>query len=475
MGVKQLHAIAQRHQAYEEHGNILELIDQNQVETVVVDFCTTFFDLLVDNGLRTLPEHLEAGGGYDVLHPDMALFVTQALDRMQQLQDHVERVVFVLDGDSHPMKKETHSHRDRQSRQAFNKAEAEYKRLGGNVEDSQVFRTNAKKWPRFTAATKAAIVEELLQQGIQQVDFELEDNDDQRRMPRFPHGISFFVAPFEADGVVVALADLLGERAAILSVDGDLLVYGGCVDNLRLMNVQWETGVVSRYCFKRRLLDSLGLHLDNDDTYNMAQKLLLVLGTVSGNDYATNIPSFSFGKMRIRLLNELEHNRQQYWNLPLYHIYQHFLSTFNNTPRFITDQMLKALLMFGCPLVDGTNNRAWIPLEIGMDEEMLTDLLENMEHPRRLRGPVETQQSRFTLAFNVHDVNREHTAPEFTGDLRPRRRRAVIRAARANRRRRAGQRGGGTGGIGLGRHGLAATITIPCPKLNLLQLLLLLL
>lgn len=59
MGVKQLHAIAQRHQAYEEHGNILELIDQNQVETVVVDFCTTFFDLLVDNGLRTLPEHLE--------------------------------------------------------------------------------------------------------------------------------------------------------------------------------------------------------------------------------------------------------------------------------------------------------------------------------------------------------------------------------------------------------------------------------
>lgn len=89
----------------------------------------------------------------------MALFVTQALDRMQQLQDHVERVVFVLDGDSHPMKKETHSHRDRQSRQAFNKAEAEYKRLGGNVEDSQVFRTNAKKWPRFTAATKAAIVE----------------------------------------------------------------------------------------------------------------------------------------------------------------------------------------------------------------------------------------------------------------------------------------------------------------------------
>lgn len=59
MGVKQLHSVARRYNAYHNHGNVNQLLDENNVKTIVIDFCPTFFDLLVDYGVHILPGHLQ--------------------------------------------------------------------------------------------------------------------------------------------------------------------------------------------------------------------------------------------------------------------------------------------------------------------------------------------------------------------------------------------------------------------------------
>ncbi|KAJ8659642.1 hypothetical protein O0I10_004621 [Lichtheimia ornata] len=462
MGVKQLHAIARRFQAYQQHANLGALLEEREINTIVVDFCPTFYYLLANHAVRILPGHLQGNGGYRLVQPDMTQFVNDCIERIQALVAPHRRVLLVLDGEAHPIKKETHIKRDLEAKKAFSRAKAEYSRLNGNIAGSEVFTANARKWLRFTPEIKDAICHVLALQGVPETIFPI--SDDLHVVPIMENNpIHFIVAPYEADGMVVALAELLGNGTAIISVDGDVLVYGGCLNTLRLMNVSWETGMVSRYCIKSQLLNSLGLQLegDNDDMI-MAQKLLLVLASVSGNDYAENIPTYSFGKMRERLLNGLQVNRTEYWDQSMYTIQQRLLSSFNNLPAHIPERMKKALVMYACPLADITNNRGWSPLQIGFEYNELFTILGNMEHLHVLRGPSETQGNRFIYAYNVQPIQRENTAPENTNDLRPPRQRVYAAAARGRGRGRGGRgRGGrGRGGRGRGAGGAAAQITV---------------
>lgn len=59
MGVKQLHAIARRFQAYQQHANLGALLEEREINTIVVDFCPTFYYLLANHAVRILPGHLQ--------------------------------------------------------------------------------------------------------------------------------------------------------------------------------------------------------------------------------------------------------------------------------------------------------------------------------------------------------------------------------------------------------------------------------
>lgn len=87
----------------------------------------------------------------------MTQFVNDCIERIQALVAPHRRVLLVLDGEAHPIKKETHIKRDLEAKKAFSRAKAEYSRLNGNIAGSEVFTANARKWLRFTPEIKDAI------------------------------------------------------------------------------------------------------------------------------------------------------------------------------------------------------------------------------------------------------------------------------------------------------------------------------
>lgn len=81
--------------------------------------------------------------------------------------------------------------------------------------------------------------------------------------------LSYFVAPYEADAQVVYLAETCNRPAAILSTDGDFLVYAGALDIVvsnhklllyemvaklftqRILKVDWEKESITGHVTKK--------------------------------------------------------------------------------------------------------------------------------------------------------------------------------------------------------------------------------
>ncbi|KAI7873378.1 hypothetical protein K492DRAFT_58690 [Lichtheimia hyalospora FSU 10163] len=140
------------------HDNVNQLLMEHRVDTIVVDFCPTFHDLLCEIGLAILPNHLAGEGGYDAYEVDVLPFVHQCIERMAPLLQE-RKIILVIDGDRHPVKGKTHELREQEAKSAFIKAKAEFRRQHGDIEGNQTFATNAKKWLRYTSNIKGAIVE----------------------------------------------------------------------------------------------------------------------------------------------------------------------------------------------------------------------------------------------------------------------------------------------------------------------------
>ena len=81
-------------------------------------------------------------------------------------------------------------------------------------------------------------------------------------------------------------------QTAIISSDSDLLVYKGCLDVMRIMEIKWGTPSIgsiistTKLCTKRDILQKLHLKHQDDSTFDMAEKRLMILASASGNDYA---------------------------------------------------------------------------------------------------------------------------------------------------------------------------------------------
>lgn len=87
--------------------------------------------------------------------PDVQGFVDACLARIEPLlANENRRIVLVIDGDAHPVKKKTHKKRELEAMKAFNQARHQYISSHGNIQDNPIFLAKAKKWLRFTPEIK---------------------------------------------------------------------------------------------------------------------------------------------------------------------------------------------------------------------------------------------------------------------------------------------------------------------------------
>ncbi|KAI7851433.1 hypothetical protein BDC45DRAFT_515759, partial [Circinella umbellata] len=111
-----------------------------------------------------------------------------------------------------PIKSETYDQRDQYVTSKFKEAKELYKSRGIKNKD---FIAAAKSAVRFTSDIKTAIIEKTYQR------FDL--------LADFLPAVYYYQAPYESDGMIIKLASI------------DLLVYKGCLDVMRIMEIKWDT------------------------------------------------------------------------------------------------------------------------------------------------------------------------------------------------------------------------------------------
>ncbi|KAI7853551.1 hypothetical protein BDC45DRAFT_510518, partial [Circinella umbellata] len=179
-------------------------------------------------------------------------------------------IVLVLDGESLPIKSETHDKRDQYATSKFKEAKELYKSRGIKNKN---FIAAAKSAVRFTSDIKTAIIE-ILKKTYQTFD----------PLADFLPAVYYYQAPYEADGMIIKLASMLPSpqnQTAIISSDSDLLVYKRCLDVMRIMEIKWGAPSIgsiistTKLCTKRDILQKLHLKHQDDSTFDMAEKRLM--------------------------------------------------------------------------------------------------------------------------------------------------------------------------------------------------------
>ncbi|KAI7873650.1 hypothetical protein K492DRAFT_200548 [Lichtheimia hyalospora FSU 10163] len=412
MGIKGLHQFLRTSNILQQGVDVPQQLLANNVDIIFVDFCCEFMSMLqlVASSLL-LRLKLQGGNADDNLNiygASIDRFINSMFMSLQQLLDLLPgtTICLVVDGEPLFAKKETHRARELHRRNALKLAKKRYL-ANPNVDDAQL-RKYSKKWVSFTAAIKEYIIQQLVEHGCQEFNNDVPNQG----------GIVYLSAPFEADPVVVHLANQRPYNSAIISRDGDLFAYYGAVDVPRILKFNWEIGGhfgQGNMTTKRELLNALaGHHIEGFHALQMAQAEFAVHAAASGNDYAQNIPQISFATIHrsLQSLRPFHGNTNE--------ILQRLVETLGNRANtYFIQRFQIALFQYARPIVGDDDLRSE-----AMPFQVIPHLMQYTGAELFFGGTgPQPQGSRYTFLPGDGQYFQEqfiHTARENIDPLRPR-------------------------------------------------------
>jgi len=199
-------------------------------------------------------------------------YVTYCMEKVTMMRFFNVHPVLVFDGDSLPLKRAENDIRKRKREENLAKGKAKWQASEqcGKAE-IETIREEARKYFRGAAKVTTQMAYELIKECKKQ-------------------GVEFVVAPYEADAQLAYMARM-GDVAAVVSEDSDILTYGAPVV-LYKMDSCGDRGE----CKCIRLNDVLGHKKGNVDFTNVDHCTFVKVCILAGCDYLNSMPGFGFKK-----------------------------------------------------------------------------------------------------------------------------------------------------------------------------------